>query len=74
MSTIIDMVHIDKNHCCDLKWGVIIMSRIIVMVYTDKKHYHDLQWEVIIVPSIIAMISTEEVKSLLWFKLTHKMV
>ena len=50
------------------------MSRIIAMVYIDKNHYHDLKWGVIIMPRIIATILTEEVKSLIWLKLTHKMV
>ena len=53
------------------------MSRIIAMIYNvDKNHYlySDLRWGVMIMPRIIVMISTEEVKSLLWFSLTHKVV
>ena len=36
MSTIIAMVYIVKNHCHDLKWGVIIMPRIIAMILTEE--------------------------------------
>ena len=74
MSRIIAMVCIDKNHCYDLKWRVIIMSTIIARVYIEKNHCHDLKWRVIIMPRIIAMILSEELKLLLGFKLTHKLV
>ena len=72
---VIATIDIDKNHCYDLKWSVIIMSRIIAMVYIDNNHCHDLKRPgVIIMPRVIAMILTEELKLLLWFKLAHKMV
>ena len=77
MSRIIAMVCIDKNHCYDLKWRMIIMSTIIaifIFVYIDKNHCHDLKWGVIIMPRIIAMILTEELKLLLGFKLALKLV
>ena len=35
MYRIIAMIYIDKNHCHDLKWGVIIMPRTIAMILTD---------------------------------------
>ena len=37
MSRIIAMVYIGRNHCYDLKWGVIIMiPRIIAMISTEE--------------------------------------
>ena len=73
------MVLIDKNNYSnyDLKWGVKIISIIIAMIYNiDKNHYlySDLRWGEMIMPRIIVMISTVEVKSLLWFIRTHKVV
>ena len=73
----IPMVDIDKTYNYDFNWGVIIMSRIIAMTYNiDKNHYlySDLRWGVMIMPRIIVMISTEEMKSPLWFILTHRAV
>ena len=37
MSRIIAMVYIIRNHCYELKWGVIIMMpRIIAMISTEE--------------------------------------